>query len=443
MSSGVIFGDPKLFARAGAGHGGLGNFLKGCAWAPGGGALLTASDDGRLRVFPVAEGGEGEGFADPRAHGGEVWDGAPPALEVAPGGAVNDYAWFPGASFLPPRDGSPIRPCFFSTARGGPAQLWDAWSGDLRAAYRADCADLDELLPALSLAVSPDGAALALGFRRGELRLFDVGRPGRHATFRVPRVRRGGGGTGTPALWGIMSSLCFCPTTPRLLAAGSYDGQAALYDPAAGDHAVVLLYGGHGGAGVSQVLFSRDGNYLYTGARRERSIVCWDARQTARAVYALERPAEGTNQRITFDIEPCGRRLATGGEDGRVRVFDLTDGRPVAEWAAAADPVNGCSFHPTLPALASSSGARVFPDVVGTDSEGDGEGRRGGDGGGPRNCLRVWSLPVELSGLEEPSNRTRSAAATPTAEAERPAPRPTHIPGAMWGLNPAAAVGTA
>lgn len=37
-------------------------------------------------------------------------------------------------------------------------------------------------------------------------------------------------------------------------------------------------------------------------------------------LYSLARSTEGTNQRIAFSIEPCGRHLATGGCDGVVRV---------------------------------------------------------------------------------------------------------------------------
>lgn len=47
-----------------------------------------------------------------------------------------------------------------------------------------------------------------------------------------------------------------------------------------------------------------------------------------------------------------------GGEDGCVRVFDLSDGAPVCEFAVAEDTVNGVHFHPVLPLLATASGAR-------------------------------------------------------------------------------------
>jgi hypothetical protein len=42
-----------------------------------------------------------------------------------------------------------------------------------------------------------------------------------------------------------------------------------------------------------------------------------------------------------------------------VRVFDLSDGAPVCEFAVAEDTVNGVHFHPVLPLLATASGARM------------------------------------------------------------------------------------
>lgn len=67
-------------------------------------------------------------------------------------------------------------------------------------------------------------------------------------------------------------------------------------------------------------MFSRDGNYLYSGARKDPKLKCWDTRQTAVSLYEIVRDTGGTNQRIQFDIDPTGRHLATGGCDGCVRV---------------------------------------------------------------------------------------------------------------------------
>jgi WD40 repeat protein len=104
-----------------------------------------------------------------------------------------------------------------------------------------------------------------------------------------------------------------------------------------------------------QVQWSPDGNYLYTGARKDPHILCWDVRYSQSTVYSIQRRAANTNQKICFDIEPCGRHLVSGGEDGFVTVFDLTDGQLVARYRASTDATNGtlkpskaCSLHPHL-----------------------------------------------------------------------------------------------
>ena len=66
----------------------------------------------------------------------------------------------------------------------------------------------------------------------------------------------------------------------------------------------------------AQVLWSPDGNFLYTGARRDGDIICWDVRGSLEPLYRMQRDTRSTNQRIQFSIEPCGRHLATGTADG-------------------------------------------------------------------------------------------------------------------------------
>ena len=54
-------------------------------------------------------------------------------------------------------------------------------------------------------------------------------------------------------------------------------------------------------------------------------MLCWDVRMTRDVLYRLPRVSD-TNQRITFDIEPLGRHLATGSRDGRALLYDLNTG---------------------------------------------------------------------------------------------------------------------
>lgn len=51
------------------------------------------------------------------------------------------------------------------------------------------------------------------------------------------------------------------------------------------------------------------------------------------------------------------RRWGAGGTDGKLLVFDLRTGEPVASHNAAADTLNGVQFHPFLPLAATASGA--------------------------------------------------------------------------------------
>ena len=173
---------------------------------------------------------------------------------------------------------------------------------------------------------------------------------------------------------------------------------------------------------------------------------------------------------MQFDIEPGGRHLASGGEDGAVRLYDLAEGRQVASFAAAADTVNGCSFHPALPLLATASGERVYPTAgLFSDSEAEDEAASEAGGAGWTNALRVWQLPsaaaaaaaeaveaadaaeggaaaAELEAAVELEERKRAAtraadammAATVDGEEQRRAKRPK--PTALWkgfpGGNP-------
>lgn len=139
---------------------------------------------------------------------------------------------------------------------------------------------------------------------------------------------------------GIISSIAFCPAHSGLLATGSYSQTTAICR----EDNMELLYVLHGQQGgvthvssgsqylfaknpcfghqtntlrilfLFQVMFSKDGNYLYTGGRKDPYILCWDIRKAAEVVYKLYRSTEDTNQRILFDIEPLGRHLGTGGQ---------------------------------------------------------------------------------------------------------------------------------
>ncbi|PWZ54149.1 hypothetical protein Zm00014a_039302 [Zea mays] len=339
------------------------NFLKGVKWSPDGSSFLTSSDDNSLRLFYLPE--EAYIAAEPVAEAAvESEDSYGAFIQANEGEPVYDFCWYPCMSLS-----DPATCVFASTSRDHPIHLWDATSGELRCTYRAYDA-MDEITAALSISFNSSGSKLFAGYNKA-IRVFDVHRPGRD--FDQYSLLKGGEGP-----TGIISSISFSPQN-GMLAVGSYSQTTAVY----AENNMEPLYVLHGQlGGVTQVLFSKDGNYLYTGGRKDPYILCWDIRNTVDIVYKLYRSADTTNQRIYFDIEPCGRHLATGGQDGMVHVYDLQGGQWVTGYQAAADTVNGFSFHPYLPFAVTSSGHRRF----GMQDEFEDELNLAGD----ENSCSVW-----------------------------------------------------
>lgn len=105
----------------------LENLTRGCIWSPDGTCLLVPSADFRIRVYEL-----------PR----ELYTGTlpgtlplpplTPALKIKEGGLVYDTCWYPWMSSW-----EPDTCCFLSTSKETPVHLWDAFTGSLRATYRA------------------------------------------------------------------------------------------------------------------------------------------------------------------------------------------------------------------------------------------------------------------------------------------------------------------
>ncbi|XP_078170957.1 transducin/WD40 repeat-like superfamily protein [Carex rostrata] len=342
------------------------NFLKGVKWSPDGSCFLTCSDDNSLRLFYLPEDActtEHTSTASSDSYGA--------GLIVNEGESVYDYCWYPYMSASDPTG------CVFaSTSRDHPIHLWDCITGQLRCTYRAYDA-VDEITAALSVSFNSSATKLFAGYNK-KMRVFDVHRPGReYAEYSLSKDEDG-------ASAGLVSSICFAPAQAQssMFALGSYNQTTTVYE----ENSMEPLYILHGQqGGVTQVLFSKDGNYLYTGGRKDPYILCWDIRNTGTILYKLYRSSENTNQRISFDIEPSGRYLGTGGQDGLVHIYDLQTGQWVSGIQAAADTVNGLSFHPYLPLAASSSGHRRFGT---TDDDDDSEGSF--SLAGDENCCSVW-----------------------------------------------------
>ncbi|XP_073143940.1 uncharacterized protein [Henckelia pumila] len=344
------------------------NFLKGVKWSPDGSCFLTCADDNTLHVFTLPYDDSG----NPVNTSASVTDADSYAANVVitEGESVYDYCWYPYMSAS-----NPDLCVYATTTRDHPIHLWDANSGQLRCTYRAYDA-MDEITAAFSIGFNPDGTKIYAGYNK-TIRIFEVHRPGRdfdqHSTVLGNKEGQSG----------IISSIAFSPAYSGMLAAGSYSQTTAIYR----EDNMELLYVLHGQeGGVTHVQFSKDGNYLYTGGRKDPYVMCWDIRKTVDAVYKLYRSTESTNQKIQFDIEPLGRYLGTGGQDGLVHIYDLQTGQWVSSFQAASDTISGFSFHPILPMAATASGHRRFGALDVDDSQEN--MTRTGD----ENCVSVWSF---------------------------------------------------
>ncbi|KAM7377523.1 hypothetical protein PAMA_014026 [Pampus argenteus] len=376
------------------------NYLKGCKWAPDGSCILTNSADNVLRVYNVPP--------EIYSYNWDLLSEMSPVLRMAEGDTIYDYCWYPKMNSLDPDT------CFLaSSSRDNPVHVWDAFYGEVRASFRP-YNHLDELTAAHSLCFSPDGTQLYCGFDK-TVRVFYTERPGRDCEERPTVVKKQGQS-------GIISCFGFSPCQ-SVYACGSYSRCAGLYSCQDGTLLALLPTRHHGG--LTHLFFSPDGNYLYTGGRKDPEILCWDLREPDKVVFSLKRNV-ATNQRIYFDLDPSGRYLLSGDTEGVVSVWDtLTappDGseeqlQPQLRFQAHWDCTNGISIHPFMPLLATSSGQRQFP------WPGDSEGDSASDGEGGEavmsqqesrqdNTMRLWwAGPLGPASEENQEQNTAAAEA--------------------------------
>ncbi|CAM1303054.1 WRAP53 (predicted) [Pycnogonum litorale] len=328
------------------------NYTKGCKWSPDGLCLLTNSEDSCLRLFNLPDQLYLESFSF------ELFCEMEPVLSMQEAELIYDYCWFPKMS-----SGDPDSCFFVSSSANNPIHMWDAFSGQLRCTYRA-YNSVDEISPAYSLAFNSQGSKLYCGFNK-MIRIFDVAIPGRDFEQRPTVVKKQGQS-------GIVSCLAVSPADEQIYAAGSYSRSIGIYTEPKGK-LLFMLQGQLGG--LTHLQFSNDGTKLYSGGRKDPEILCWDLRNPGQVLYSMKRDVT-TNQRIYFDLDRCCQFAASGNQDGTISIWDV-DNRtddvesvvvPSLNYRGHDDCVNGVSFHPSLPLLASCSGQRKFEDPV-SDTE--------------------------------------------------------------------------
>lgn len=165
--------------------------------------------------------------------------------------------------------------------------------------------------------------------------IFDVSRTGKDGPVSrlptIPSKRKQivGGGVG---MKGIVSALAMNPAGDGILAAGTFTRHVALY----GSRGSGELIGTFSiakteadrhirGSGITQLLWSPCGRYLYIAERKSQGMLVYDIRVTGQLLGWLEGREAFTNQRMKADVVATGEEesheIWAGGTDGVVRVW--------------------------------------------------------------------------------------------------------------------------
>lgn len=327
-------------------------YLRGCKWSPDGTCCLSVVNNDGVHVTELpSELYQGVVCGD------RIIDVLESVIHLKETGSVYDFCWYPFMNST-----NPPSCCWLTTKQNSPIQMWDAFDGSLRCSYRGFNA-VDEMEPALSVSFTSDGRKIIAGYKK-HLRIFDVERPGREFTEQK-----------------ISSSASSISTQNNLVAVGSWNTTITLYNESEiGTKKIGDMYG-HGG-GVTHMKFIPGTLKLVSGARKDHRLFVWDIRYYRKPLNILSRVVN-TNQRIYFDISPCGRYLVSGGTDGVVKVWSLDH----IDWHSSLDPVNNTtddvtykfplykdccnsiSIHPYRPILATGSGQYHFTDPIKSLSE--------------------------------------------------------------------------
>ncbi|KAL1926903.1 hypothetical protein VTP01DRAFT_5233 [Rhizomucor pusillus] len=354
------------------------NHFRNVKWSPDGTYLLSNSNDNVLRLFSLPY----EAYEQEK---GPIVESQALSCQfgVREGEAVYDFAWFPSMNSQ-----DPASCCFVASVRDHPVHLWDACTGKLRASYSV-IDHHERFVGPTVVTFNLDGSRIYCGYEN-MIEIFDIQRPGQES-IKIPTLPTRKSKNGQK---GIISCLDFSPDYSGIYAAGSFSQSIGIYEEAS-NQLCFKLTGIQGG--VTQVRFSLDGSLLFSASRVANTISCWDIRSTGNVLYELPRPGR-TNQRIHFDLDPSGRVLVTGDQNGQLLFYDVATGyedsenssRLLHSFQAHNDLSCAATFNPVYPwLLASASGQRKYFVADGQDSD---DTDRSVEQEQIDNSLKIWHL---------------------------------------------------
>jgi len=316
------------------------HYLKGCKWSPDGTCLLSVIRGGGMNVFELPS----DLYPSDSVLQSRPIVALNPAVSVPEAGLIYDYNWYPGMN-----SSNPATCCWLSSGHEGPIHLWDAFTGDLRCSYRGYNA-VDELESAMSVTFSADGQNIFCGYKKN-IKIFTTSRPGReYSEYPIGHQA---------------SCLVASHAQPGVVAIGTVKNTIELVSQSDGTFRHLCKLQGHKG-GITTMAFSLDGFRLYSGARKDKELICWDLRVPGRPMFVVPRECN-TNQKIYIDLSLDNKWLVSGGSDGKVQVWNVSEqSYPTVhmQMNLHSDSCNGVSLHPYKPVLATASGQHHSTDPL-------------------------------------------------------------------------------
>jgi WD40 repeat protein/serine/threonine protein kinase len=274
------------------GHGGL---VRSVVFSPDGKRLATGSEDGKVRVWDLANGRE-------------------PLVLTGHAADVASVAFSP--------DGQQIASGSFDQA----VRLWDANTGKMLRPFLGHSKALT------CVTFSPDGKRLASASHDGTVKVWDTATGNKTLEFKGDNV----------LVWGV----AFSPDGSSL-ASACWDQRVKVWDALTG--AKTLTLPGHTDE-VKSVAFSPDGKKL-ASASLDRTVRIWDL-----ASGQSTPPFEGHTDRV-FEVafSPNGKRVASASWDRTIKLWDLASGKEVLSLKGHTSWISSVAFSPDGRRLASAS----------------------------------------------------------------------------------------
>ena len=165
--------------------------------------------------------------------------------------------------------------------------------------------------------------------------------------------------------------------TSKLIAAGSYNGQFALFDKDVRSKAAFAGRVPRPG-GITQMVFSECGTRLFIGTRSSTELTCWDVRFKRKdPLFSIPRRCTN-NQRLQFSVWKdvhTGLEYVASGESksNQIVVYETMGDMPVPVESNMEfeSTVNGVDVHCESGLMAISTGSRRISSNFDADSSSD------------------------------------------------------------------------